>query len=464
MLQNLSDNKEGNSAFTLSKLTARIKGTLATAFPDQFWVIAEISELHLNSSGHAYLELIEKNPATNKILARMRATIWSYTYRMLRPYFEGTTGYQFSAGIKVLVNVSLEYHPQYSISLNIKDIDPSYTLGDLARKKAEIIERLTREGVIDMNKQIEFPLVPQRIAVISSSTAAGFGDFLNTLSNNIENFHFEINLFQAVMQGEKAEESIIKALEKIYESENNFDLVVIIRGGGATIELDCFNNYDLAFHITQFPLPVITGIGHERDETVADLVAHRKLKTPTAAAEFLIDRMAEFLTGIHQMEEYIFDLVREKIQSEKDSVSLISQNLVLYTRQVLYQAGTTLNKSAYEIKAALGSMLAGSNNLLNDKHKTLAFKVSALIVKKEQKLGLSKEKVDRIAFQLIKEEKEKLISMDKLINLSSPEYILSRGYSITRHNGKVLKDAQNVRKNDELITVLHKGKLKSKVK
>lgn len=464
MLQNSLNNKEENTALTLSKLTALIRKTLNSGFPDHFWVIAEISEFHLNSSGHAYLELVEKSQDNKKVHARMRATIWSYTFRMLRPYFEGSTGYQFSAGIKVMVKVSLEFHPQYSISLNIKDIDPSYTLGDLARRKAEIIERLTREGVIDMNRQLDFPLVPQRVAIISSPTAAGFEDFMKTLSGNIYNFHFEVSLFQAIMQGEKAEQSIISALENIYGSEDDFDVVVMIRGGGATIELDCFNNYDLAFHVSQFPLPVLTGIGHERDETIADIVAHKKLKTPTAVAEMLIDRMAGFLAALDQAREYTSDFVKQRVQAEKEKLSFLSQNLLLYTKQSLHKAEMDLNYKSHRGNSALKGSIMNSHNLLNEKKNILRFTLSTLFSKETQKLESFLEKTERISLLRIKEEKDKVFSLERIKDLSDPDYILSKGYSITSHQGQVLKNAKSVEIDDEIITILHKGKLKSKVK
>lgn len=464
MLQNSLNSKEENTALTLSKLTALIRKTLNAGFPDQFWVIAEISEFHLNSSGHAYLELVEKSQDNKKVLARMRGTIWSYTFRMLRPYFEGSTGYQFSAGIKVLVKVSLEFHPQYSISLNIKDIDPNYTLGDLARRKAEILEKLTREGVIDMNKQLEFPIVPQRVAVISSPTAAGFEDFLKTLSDNIYNFQFEISLFQAIMQGEKAEQSIIEALENIYQSESEFDVVVLIRGGGATIELDCFNNYDLAFHISQFPLPVLTGIGHERDETVADIVAYKKLKTPTAVAEMLIDRMADFLAALDQAREYINGFVKQRVQSEKDKVSILSQNLLLFTKQNLHKADKNLNQLTHRVNSTLRGSIINSYNSLNEKKNNLKFYLSTLLTKERQRFDTLLDKTERLSLLRIKEEKDKLVSLERIKDLSDPDYILSKGYSITTHQGKVLKNPKSVKTDDEIITILHKGKLKSKVK
>ena len=257
---------------TLSELNERIKEVIEGAFPSSVWVIAEISELKENRNGHCYLELIEKQGT--EIVARSRATIWSYTYRMLKPYFETTTGQLFTQGIKILVQGAVEFHSAFGLSLNIKDIDPIYTVGDMAMQRKEIINRLQTEGVFEMNKELELPLVPQKIAVISSATAAGYQDFMNQMETNEFGFRFYTKLFQATMQGVEAVPSIIYALERIFQYEDFFDAVVIIRGGGATADLSSFDNYDLAFNITQFPLPVITGIGHEKDDTIIDLVAH----------------------------------------------------------------------------------------------------------------------------------------------------------------------------------------------
>lgn len=463
MSPNSSNNNTEEQVLTLSKLTARVKKTLASGFPGEFWVIAEISEIHLNNSGHAYLELIEKDANSNKILARMRATIWAYTYRMLRPYFEGTTGYQLSSGIKVLILVSLEYHPLYSLSLNIKDIDPSYTLGDLARKKAEIIGKLKTEGVIEMNRQLPFPLVPQRIAVISSETAAGYGDFINSLSGNIYDFHFNVTLFQAIMQGEKAEESIIQALENIYENESEFDVVVLIRGGGAQIELECFNNYDLAFHITQFPIPLLTGIGHERDETVADLVAHKKLKTPTAVAEFLVDSLAVFLGKLEEYEELLMEIISGKLASEKENISRLTGKLALAARENLYNARNTLTSRGFAVNNTVKQSLTKAKTVLNEKSFSLKFNIKEKIEGQNQILEQVKRQLQRSAGQKVKNEGEKLESLTRIIDLYNPKNILARGFSITIHKGKALKDSSVTKKEDELTTILHKGKLKSKV-
>ena len=269
---------------SLYELNRQIKSVIKNATEPAYWVFAEISELKINVSGHCYIELVEKDEKTENLKARSRATIWSSTFRMVSSYFESSAGINLSPGIKIMVRVTVDFHELYGLSLNIIDIEPSYTVGELARKKQEIINRLIQEGVFDMNRELEFPRLPKRIAVISSETAAGYGDFTDQLLNNEYDFQFHLKLFPAYMQGEDAENSIIHALEDIHRYENFFDVVVIIRGGGSQADLSCFNNYRLALHVVQFPLPILTGIGHEQDETIVDLVAHSQLKTPTAVA------------------------------------------------------------------------------------------------------------------------------------------------------------------------------------
>ena len=278
--------------YSLLEFNAVLRSAVAGAFPDKYWISAEISELHVNAAGHCYLELIEKD-SRGATVARQRAMIWAAVYRLLKPYFEQETGYRLAAGIKVLVQVSVSFHELYGMSLAICDINPTYTLGDAARKRAEILRRLTEEGVAEMNRELPVPLVPQRIAVVSSGTAAGYGDFIDQLQNNPYRYIFYPVLFPAVMQGERTEASIIDALNRIYAFADNFDCVVIIRGGGATSDLGSFDSYPLAVNVAQFPLPVIVGIGHDRDETVLDYVAAVRVKTPTAAAEWLVARAHE---------------------------------------------------------------------------------------------------------------------------------------------------------------------------
>lgn len=258
---------------TLLELNNLVKLTLKERFQESVWVTAEIVSVQENRSGHCYLELADKRDNEQSVVATARGTVWAFTYRMLKPYFQTTTGRGLEKGMKVLLQVEVVFHEIYGYSLNIKDIDPTFTMGDLERKKREIIEQLKKEGIMEMNKGLELAVLPKTIAVISSPTAAGLGDFINQLESNSYGYKFHIKLFPALMQGDKATDSIVAALDRIYAYEDIFDVVVLIRGGGGQTDLGCFDTYDIAANIAQFPLPVIAGIGHERDETIADMVA-----------------------------------------------------------------------------------------------------------------------------------------------------------------------------------------------
>jgi len=453
-----------HDSLTLSVLNLRIKESLTVSFPDHFWVTAEISEISTNSTGHCYLELIEKEEHGDRIIARMRATIWAYTYRMLKPYFENTTGYRLSAGIKIMVNAGVSFHEVYGISLNIKDIDPAYTLGDLARKRMEIINRLTSEGIIDMNKELEFPMVPQRIAVISSETAAGYGDFMNTLLTNSMGFGFLTTLFPAVMQGEKATASIISALEEIYEDEDHFDLVVLIRGGGAQSDLEGFNTYELAFNIAQFPLPVLTGIGHERDETIADMVAFYRLKTPTAVAEFLIDRLSEFLEYLRAAEQKTLDISQAVLRTEKERMTgmtrifslqvnaIISENksyLAATNRQLSLSVSQYFNKTGSHLEQKSRLTFLFARNIMDRQKNELAYRIKELTKMTPAFLQIQKEKIERFG---------------KLNQFLDPKHILKRGFSVTRSNGKALRHTGNLNEGGEIVTTLYSGQIISNIK
>jgi len=380
---------------TLLELNNNIKEEINNSFPVARWIIAEISEIHQNKSGHCYLELVEKDETQNYILAKARGTIWNSTYRLIKAYFETITGRELCSGIKILFSANIEFHELYGFSLNIKDIDPAYTMGDLEQKRQEIINRLEKEGVIDMNKSIEIPIVPQRIAIISSDTAAGYGDFMDQLNNNIYNYKFHSRLFPAIMQGKQAEESIISALENIYEKENEFDLVVIIRGGGSKADLNCFDSYSLALNIAQFPLAVITGIGHDRDESIADIVANTKTKTPTATAEFLISLLLNFETRLNFLQENIIENTINKLNNSKKEIDYLDS----------------------ELQQRIKLFIEKNNNHINNLN----------------------ENLKRSAITFITEKKHNLNLFNKSLNLLNPERILKRGYSITMKNGKVLK-------------------------
>jgi exodeoxyribonuclease VII large subunit len=311
------------SSIRLSDIQQRIKQTLESALTGSYWITAEINELKTNTAGHCYIELIEKDADTNALTAKANAIIWAYSFRLLKPYFETSTGCALAAGIRVLVKAAVQYHPLYGLSLLISDIDPAYTVGELEMLRRKTIARLREDGVFDMNRETLFPLLPQRIAVISSEQAAGYQDFMNHLHHNEYNYAFRTQLFPSLVQGTTAAQSIIANLSLINEQREAFDVVVIIRGGGSAADLACFDEYELAAHVAQFPLPVLTGIGHEKDESVVDLVAHTALKTPTAVADFLIDCVAEQENRLLELEDSMKNIVRQQIQAEQSRLENI---------------------------------------------------------------------------------------------------------------------------------------------
>lgn len=292
--------------YTLYELNNLLKESVEESMPGEYWVQAELSECY-ERGGHCYLELVEKNDKTNTFVAKSRAMIWSNVWKILKNSFESTTGQRLSKGMKVLLQVYPNFHAAFGFSWIVNDMDPTYTIGDMVQRRQKIIKLLKDEGVFDLNKQLSLPVFCQRIAVISSASAAGFGDFCNHLESNPYGFHLHTELFEAIMQGEMVEKTVIAALNAIYEREKEFDCVVIIRGGGANSDLAGFDTYELAANAAQFSLPIITGIGHERDDTILDLVAHTRLKTPTAAADFLINNLCE----IDSYLEYAAQVVRK---------------------------------------------------------------------------------------------------------------------------------------------------------
>lgn len=407
-------------ALSLYELNGLVKRSIRHCLPDAYWVQAELSDVRSNYSGHCYLEFIQKDANGNNLIAKARGTIWSNVYKLLKPYFEQETGQAFTSGIKVLVQVSVEFHELYGYSLTVLDIDPTYTVGDMERKRREILRQLEEEGVIDLNKELEFPMFPQRIAVISSATAAGYGDFCNQLANNPRGYGFHTELFPAIMQGERVEESIIAALDTIYNRIDEFDTVVIIRGGGATSDLSGFDTYLLAASCAQFPLPIITGIGHERDDTVIDLVAHRRVKTPTAAAEYLIACMDKVADKLDDLTFRLQESVRHRLLWEHRRMESLKQRIpsVVYKR----------------ISDAKYGLLSAKRNLQMASRQYLSMK------------------------------KHRLELLQQRLNDALPEKQLARGYSITLKNGKVVKDASALKEGDMLVTMLHQGKIETEIR
>lgn len=332
---------------SLIELNNLIQDTIKNNLDPSYWIVAEIGELSVNQKGHCYLELIQNEDG--KVVAKVRATIWSYTYRNLSTWFHGITGQPLAEGLKILANVKINLHELYGISLNIQDIDASYTIGEKEKIRQEVINQLISDGVFEMNKELVLPLVPQKIAVISSPTAAGYGDFLQHLDENPYGYNIATTLFGAIMQGSEAPESIIKALHRINKADN-YDLIVLIRGGGSQLDLECFDNYNLCLHLAQFPLPVITGIGHERDETIADMVAHTKLKTPTAVAEFIIQGVSSFETLINDEAAKISKMARFILQNASITLMSMGKTIRLHAQAVVLNENHLLGTLQEQIK------------------------------------------------------------------------------------------------------------------
>ena len=407
-------------ALSLYELNGLVKQSIRNSMSDTYWVRAELSDVRSNYSGHCYLEFIQKDASGNNLIAKARGTIWSNIYKMLKPYFEQETGQTFTSGIKVLVRVSVEFHELYGYSLTVLDIDPVYTVGDMEKKRRKILRQLKEEGVIDLNKELEMPLLPQRVAVISSATAAGYGDFCNQLMNNPRGYGFHIELFSAIMQGDQVEESIIASLNAIYDRLDEFDVIVIIRGGGATSDLSGFDTYELAANCAQFPLPIITGIGHERDDTVIDLVVHTRVKTPTAAAAFLIACM---------------DKVADRLENLSSRLQQGVQNRILWEHHRIENLKQRVPNAVYK--------------RINDA------KYSLLSMRKDLQM---------VAQQYLSVRRHRLELLQQRLNDALPEKQLARGFSIALKNGKVVKDASCLQEGDTLITLFHQGKVESIIK
>lgn len=423
---------------TLYELNSLVRQTIEIGLPKSYWVEAEISELRENG-GHCYLELIEKDKRYNTPIAKASARCWRQTWGMVKPYFENTTGQQLKAGMKVLIEVYAQFHEAYGFSWIISDIDPNYTLGDMARKRQEIIKRLKEEGVFDLNKQLDLPLFSQRIAVISSKSAAGYGDFANQLYGNQYGYYFEAELFAATMQGEDVERSIIKALNAINDRCDDFDCVVIIRGGGATSDMSGFDALELAENVANFPLPIITGIGHDRDECILDMVSHTRVKTPTAAAALLIDNLHTAERRIDDARQRIANLTSRKMEVEKLRLSRLAERL----------------------PALFGSVKDKQEARLDILQERLFRLAEIRLSNCENIVGQLEKKISLTAEHLLMVEKHRLELLEGRAQNLDPQLLLRRGYSITLVGGKALRDPSQVKQGDKIETRLEKGTITS---
>ena len=389
------------------------------------------------------MELIQKDERTATPIAKASAKCWANKWMLIRPGFERTTGQRLHAGMKVLLKVYAQFHEAYGFSWIVTDIDPTYTLGDMARKRQEIIRQLKEEGVFDLQKELQLPLFCQRIAVISSETAAGYGDFCNQLADNPYGFQFQTRLFPAIMQGEGVEQSIIAALERIFSFHipQNFDAVVIIRGGGATSDMSGFDTLALAENVANFPLPIITGIGHDRDESILDMVSHIRVKTPTAAAALLIDHLKTVLDIINGAQEQIIRLAQQKLTSHKSRLSTFAEILPRLFTNVKTRQEARLDSLNSRMTTAIRQSIITQQSLINALEVKMPIILDRRLMAEQHRLQLIEEKTK---------------SLD-------PALLLKRGYSITLHNGKAVRSPQQLQSGDEIETRLANGTLRSTV-
>ena len=406
--------------FSLRQLNLMVRDAIEDALPAEYGVEAELSECR-EHCGHCYMELVEKDELNNTPVARASAKCWRQTWQLVRASFERTTGEPLHAGMKVLLKVYAQFHEAYGFSWIVSDIDPTYTLGDMAKKRQEIIRQLKEEGVFDLQRELRIPTFAKRIAVISASNAAGYGDFCRQLEDNEYGFRFEVTLFPAIMQGEQVEQSVIAALNQIYNSQlEAFDVVCILRGGGATADLSGFDTLALAENVAQFPLPVITGIGHDRDESILDMVANTRVKTPTAAAALLIDHLRNVWERINDAEAFINQYISLRIS---------------YQQQRINQLTTLIPTLALR--------------LLSDQRHRIELLQNRLPVAIERRLTSQKHLLESLRL--------KLQGFD-------PQLLLHRGYSITLKDGKAVRDPMLLKPGDEIETRVEKGTIRSVVK
>lgn len=429
-----------NRLISITELCTLLQKLVKVPAVTDVWVAGELSDFSLRG-GHCYADLVEKDD-DGKPLAKIPLRIWNYLFQSLNAKFTHGTGTPLTNGLKIKVCVSPSIHKLYGLSVVASDIDPTYTMGDLLRRRQQIIDRLTREGVINLNRELTWPDVPSRIAVISSPTAAGYGDFLNQLFNNEPCIRFSVKLFEAMMQGEKARPTILAALDRIAAEADDWDGVVIIRGGGASLDLQCFEDYDLAAAVAQFPLPVMIGIGHERDITVLDYVANRRVKTPTAAAEWFIKRGESLLNRLNSIGSALLQRASDIMAAEKEQLSYFEGVISVFPLNAIRHADTRLS---------------GCVNALSNV-------TTRRILPALEKLNSAQESIVRAASSAISSQRERLAADERLLKALSPQAVLARGYSLTRLGGKIVTTTSEVAKGSVITTTLADGSVESIVK
>lgn len=424
----LQGTSKSPNTITLQEFNNRIKRLLADPSVMNCWVVAETTDVRINQ--HCYLQLLEKNPKTGATVAKIKAIIWGNQFRFLNAQFKQVTGRDIGNDMKIMVCLSVNYSPQYGLTVVINDINPEFTLGDMERQRQEILNRLTQEGIIGQNKTVPVPPVLQRIAIVSAAGAAGYGDFMKQLTDNKYGVCFYPCLFQATMQGVKTVPTVLAALDKVEQNQHLFDCVVIIRGGGGTEELNSFDNYDLARRVATFPLPVIVGIGHERDITVLDYVAGIRVKTPTAAAEHIILQAANALAHISDLSNQVVSIARDYIARAKEQLSYYAGNLPIMAQRIIDTNTLRLQNFIQNIPLHVQRRIEGEN----------------------AQLARQKDAIKNAVAQVKMKETMRLEALGDKIELLSPRKVMARGYTLTTCEGKIMTDAAQLEAG-KLVTI-----------
>lgn len=450
----------GNDAITLQQLQLLISNAInrETSLRN-VWVKAEFSDLRV-VGGHCYMELLEKDTAGGT-RAKIRAMIWAGTLGALRQKFRAATGREIASGMKVLVKGSAAHHPVYGLSFTISDIDPSYTLGDMERLRREILERLAREGIINLNKHKELPPVPQRIAVVSAPGAAGYGDFMNQIVNNADRFAVYPMLFPAVMQGERTAPSVLAALDRVEMTLDLWDAVVIIRGGGATTDLNGFDNYDIARRVATFPIPVIVGIGHERDRTVLDEIACVRCKTPTAVAAFIIDSLRNAYTLACDLVSHIAKFGADALKGEHLRITNLSQTIPALAKTAVMREKMHLSELTANIPQIVKSRVMRRRMALTEYAGRISRASAIRNSEAMTRLERTAIRLENAAANARTRESQRLKSLENMLRVLSPENTLRRGYSITRVDGRAVTDPAAIPPGACVETTLANGKMTS---
>lgn len=432
--------EEDSKSMTITELCTLLQKLVKVPAVTDVWVVGELSDFGIRG-GHCYADLVEKDEE-GKPLAKIPLRIWNYMFQKINNKFAAGAGQPLSTGLKVRVCVAPSIHKLYGLSVIASDIDPAYTMGDLLRRRQEIINRLTREGIIDMNRQLQWPDVPTRLAIISSPSAAGYGDFLNQLFNNESHIRFDVKLFEAMMQGDKAHDTILAALDKIASEADRWDGVVILRGGGATLDLQCFEDYDIAAAVAQFPLPVMIGIGHERDITVLDYVANKRVKTPTAAAEWFIKRGESLLNRLNSIGSALLQRASDLMAAEKEQLSYFEGVISVFPINAVNHANAKITNYV--------NLLSGVT--------------ARRIIPALERINSYGDNMSRAIDVTLSKQRDRLTASEQLLGALSPQAVLARGYSVTRCGGKIVTKVEDAEDGAMMTTQLASGEINSIVK